>query len=55
MRHSEQPDNVIEVLKAYAGHGDPIGSAQRIGVGDIERVGVRKMKLLSIMIYRGWG
>jgi GTP cyclohydrolase II len=50
MRHSEQPDNVIDVLKSYAGHSDPIIPQQRdIGVGAqiLRELGVRKMKLLS--------
>ena len=50
MRHSEQSDNVIEIVKSYAGHGDPISSQQRdIGVGAqiLRDLGISKMKLLS--------
>ncbi len=50
MRHSEAPDNVMEVLKSYAGQGDPISSAQRdIGVGAqiLRELGISKMKLLT--------
>jgi 3,4-dihydroxy 2-butanone 4-phosphate synthase / GTP cyclohydrolase II len=50
MRHSEQPDNVIEVLKSYAGLGDTISTQQRdIGVGAqiLRDLGISKMKLLS--------
>jgi 3,4-dihydroxy 2-butanone 4-phosphate synthase/GTP cyclohydrolase II len=50
MRHSEQPDNVIEVIKSYAGHGDPISASQRdIGIGAqiLRDLGVSKIKLLS--------
>jgi len=50
MRHSEAPDNVIEVIKSYAGHGDPISASQRdIGVGAqiLRELGVSKMKLLT--------
>jgi len=50
MRHSEQPDNVVEVLRSYAGHTDPISSQQRdIGVGAqiLRDLGITRMKLLS--------
>ena len=50
MRHSEQPDNVIEVLQSYATHNDPSFSHQRdIGVGAqiLRDLGISKMKLLS--------
>ena len=50
MRHSEQPDNVIEILKSYAHHDDATTSQQRdIGVGAqiLRDLGITKMKLLS--------
>jgi 3,4-dihydroxy 2-butanone 4-phosphate synthase/GTP cyclohydrolase II len=50
MRHSEQSDNVIDILKSYAGHDDPIASQQRdIGIGAqiLRDLGITKMKLLS--------
>jgi 3,4-dihydroxy 2-butanone 4-phosphate synthase/GTP cyclohydrolase II len=51
MRHSEQSDNVLEVLKAFANQTEPSTGAQQrdIGVGAqiLRELGVSRMKLMS--------
>lgn len=51
MRHNEQSDNVLEILKSFSGHSDPAGAPQQrdIGVGAqiLRELGITKMKLMS--------
>lgn len=50
MRHSELSDNVLDVLKSFAGYDDISSSEQRdIGVGAqiLREIGITRMKLMS--------
>ena len=50
MRHSELSDNVLDILKSFAGYDDISSSEQRdIGVGAqiLREIGITKMKLMS--------
>lgn len=50
MRHSELSDNVLDILKSFAGYDDISTSEQRdIGVGAqiLREIGITKMKLMS--------
>jgi 3,4-dihydroxy 2-butanone 4-phosphate synthase/GTP cyclohydrolase II len=51
MRHHDQHDNIIDILKAYAQHEDPasMGQQRDIGVGAqiLRDLGITRMKLMT--------